>query len=282
MNTKILLPGVVTLAGSEYRKIPGYVSAYAGINSQIALIKSNGEVYFPKPFEWKTTKGTYKYVTLVTDDFVQVKKAVHQLVCKAFHGDPPVDGRRYEPNHKDSDKHNNKPDNLEWMTRSENVQYGFDSGNNQAGLRIDVTNIKTGETVRYSSLSALARIFGLQRYQLRDIIAKHRNIPWNGEYVFVIDDESDKKLNRHQSRPIVFRDYVSNQVTVTSSAQEASDLTGVKVGTIVLRTRELLNNLDREETLHSKFIFRPATLNKDWPKFTKEEALASEKLYHSR
>jgi len=281
MNTNILLPGVVTLAGSEYRKIPGYISAYAGENGEIALIKSNGDVYFPRPFEWKTTKGTYKYVRVVTDDFVQVKKAVHQLVCRAFHGDPPRDGRKYEPNHKDHDKHNNRPDNLEWLTRSQNVQYGFDAGNNQVGLRIEMTNVKTGETVRYNSLNALARILGLQRYQLRDIIAKHRDTPWNDEYVFVIDDESDKKLTRHQSRPIVFRDYVSDTVTVTSSAQEASDMTKVKVGTIVLRTRQLLKG-DVKETLHSRYIFRPATLTKPWPEFTKEEALASEKLYHSR
>ena len=50
---------------------------------------------------------------------------VHVLVCLAFHGLPP--GPNYEANHKDGDKLNPVPSNLEWMTRSENVIHAYDN-----------------------------------------------------------------------------------------------------------------------------------------------------------
>lgn len=45
-------------------------------------------------------------------------KMVHRLVCLAFHGKP--SDKKMVVNHKDSCKENNKPENLEWVTSSEN------------------------------------------------------------------------------------------------------------------------------------------------------------------
>lgn len=44
---------------------------------------------------------------------------VHRIVCVAFHGEPPTD--RHVVDHIDTNRANNRPDNLRWVTRLENV-----------------------------------------------------------------------------------------------------------------------------------------------------------------
>jgi hypothetical protein len=53
---------------------------------------------------------------------------VHRLVAKAFVEKPDID-QYLEVNHKDSDKTNNHYSNLEWVTRSQNIQHSYDQGN---------------------------------------------------------------------------------------------------------------------------------------------------------
>jgi len=51
--------------------------------------------------------------------------SVHVLVCEAFRGLKPP-GR--EVNHRDSNKANNAPGNLEWLTRRENIHHAIAAG----------------------------------------------------------------------------------------------------------------------------------------------------------
>ena len=44
---------------------------------------------------------------------------IHRIVATAFHGDPPTE--EHVVDHKDTNKQNNRPDNLRWITRLENV-----------------------------------------------------------------------------------------------------------------------------------------------------------------
>ena len=52
--------------------------------------------------------------------------AIHRLVAYTWIGNPPKD--KLEINHKDGNKLNNHVSNLEWSSRSQNVQHGYDSG----------------------------------------------------------------------------------------------------------------------------------------------------------
>ena len=56
---------------------------------------------------------------------------VARLVCMAFHGAVEFKkhgGDRITVNHKDGDRLNNKPENLEWLTLKENIRHGFENG----------------------------------------------------------------------------------------------------------------------------------------------------------
>ncbi len=44
---------------------------------------------------------------------------VHRIVATAFHGEPPT--RQHVVDHIDTNRHNNRPENLRWVTRLENV-----------------------------------------------------------------------------------------------------------------------------------------------------------------
>lgn len=58
-------------------------------------------------------------------------KLVHRLVCEAFHGPAPR-GKEYV-NHLDGDKTNNRADNLQWSSCSENNKHAFSIGLNHKG-----------------------------------------------------------------------------------------------------------------------------------------------------
>ena len=59
-------------------------------------------------------------------------KLVHRLVAAAFVPNP----QNLETvNHKDEDKQNNRADNLEWMSRADNVRYGTGSQRKRTPMR---------------------------------------------------------------------------------------------------------------------------------------------------
>jgi len=60
----------------------------------------------------------YPAVTLVTSDGAPVRKRVHRLVCRAYHGPPPDDGALVR--HLDDDRANNHACNLRWGDQLDN------------------------------------------------------------------------------------------------------------------------------------------------------------------
>ncbi len=57
--------------------------------------------------------------------------SVHSLIATAFVAKP-ISDKKLEVNHKDGNKLNNRADNLEWVTRSENNKHAFRTGLNKA------------------------------------------------------------------------------------------------------------------------------------------------------
>ncbi len=102
----------------------------------------------------------YSYVNLCRKGIVKTFR-VHVLVAKHFLPNPNC---LLEVNHKDEDKSNNRVDNLEWCTRTYNVNYGTAQ---QRRVEKQITKSvmqysKNGEYVcTYPSITAASLILGI-------------------------------------------------------------------------------------------------------------------------
>lgn len=101
---------------------------------------------------------------------------VHRLVCAAFNGtsDKPT------VNHKDGNKSNNVPANLEWATYLENQRHADETGlrqirgerNGRAKLSLeDVRSIRERvKSIKYGDQSRIAREYGVTPQMVRHIL----------------------------------------------------------------------------------------------------------------
>lgn len=116
----------------EWRDIPEYEGLYQVSNQgrvrslPRVVIRSNGT---PLSVSGRTLKaapnsGGYLCVGLSKADKQWVPR-VHILVAQTFIGQRPAG---YDINHKNGDKTDNRAENLEYVTRAQNVQHAYDNG----------------------------------------------------------------------------------------------------------------------------------------------------------
>lgn len=112
-----------------WKDIPGYeglyqVSNLGGVKSIKRPDAAGSRLLREKIL--KPTIGTRGYLNVgLRKDNMQKKIEVHRLVAMAFIPNPQ---NLPQVNHKDEDKVNNCVDNLEWCSRSYNVNYGTRNG----------------------------------------------------------------------------------------------------------------------------------------------------------
>jgi HNH endonuclease/NUMOD4 motif len=103
---------------------------------------------------------------------------VHRLILRAFVGDSQLD-----VNHKDGNKLDNRLDNLEYVSGSENMRHAFRTGlqtqvgedNANAKLtELDVTRIRELYQTRVYSQCTLANMFGIGRPHIGRIVNHKR------------------------------------------------------------------------------------------------------------
>ena len=70
------------------------------------------------------SKDGYLKVNLYKDG-IGSSKRVHRLVAEAFIPNP---DNKPDVNHKNGNKHDNRVDNLEWVTKSENMKHAYQTG----------------------------------------------------------------------------------------------------------------------------------------------------------
>ena len=108
----------------EWRDVVGYeglyqVSNLGRVKGVARKVNRNGHMVSVPERLLNQSDNTNGYLRVSLSKGNHVKQAfVHRLVAEAFVDNPK--GCKYIA-HLDSDRHNNKPDNLVWCTQSENI-----------------------------------------------------------------------------------------------------------------------------------------------------------------
>lgn len=104
----------------------------------------------------KSNKNSRGYeVICLRHNNTQVTKRVHRLVADNFYDG---DHEGFDVNHIDGNKTNNNLSNLEFCTRSENLNHAFKTGLKIPSRQIKVRVIETGEV--YDSIRECGRTIG--------------------------------------------------------------------------------------------------------------------------
>ena len=136
-----------------WKDIEGYEGLYQVNNlGRVKRYYKNSKEKILKPF---SNRDGYLNVKLYKEGKSKQSK-VHRLVAQAFILNPED---KPEVNHKDEDKTNNKVENLEWMTRRENINYGTHNekvakslqNHKQTSKPIYGINVKTNEEIEFPS-----------------------------------------------------------------------------------------------------------------------------------
>lgn len=100
----------------KWTPVPGYEICRDGT---ILSHATNWRGYGSRPISWADDGSGYPAVRMTEPNGRRRKFKVHQLVCRAFHGERPT--ASHEVRHLDGNPMNNHADNLAWGTRSENA-----------------------------------------------------------------------------------------------------------------------------------------------------------------
>lgn len=111
------------------------------------IIRKDGKPYTVKPCVLKpqVTKFGYQLIDLKLD--INKKYSIYRLVIETFN--PITNMNKYQVNHIDGNKQNNKLNNLEWCTREENMQHAINTGlfnpSNRCGEKHPLCKLKNND-----------------------------------------------------------------------------------------------------------------------------------------
>lgn len=143
------------------RSIPGFDNRY--------YVSDFGRVFsafYKRELSTECNRSGYKRVWLRVDGEYK-RKSVHRLVALAFIGEPPLG---HVVNHKDGNRTNNRLENLEYITVSENVIHGRLLRNGNLGVKLTPEKVDEIRSLRGAvTLRELAKRYGVS-FQMISLI----------------------------------------------------------------------------------------------------------------
>lgn len=154
------------------------VSNLGRIKSLISIRNGlNKEAFSSKILKQFKSKCGYNRVCLVDADGKRNYMSVHRIVMMTFRGE---NTEKVQVNHINGIKDDNRLENLEWVTQSENMLHAYALGLEKPcdnGLKKSIQVIKCGKIVGcYESIRSMCRELNLDRRSVRrTILGKYKN-----------------------------------------------------------------------------------------------------------
>lgn len=129
--------------------VPGFENLY--------LAGDDGFIYNARTFHrlhGGIGNGGYLGTTLCDGLYRRRQASIHTFVCSAFHGD--ADGR--EVNHKNGIKTDNRPCNLEWVSRRDNLLHAADHDLKPTGERSHLAKLTEAKVYQIRALLAAGEL----------------------------------------------------------------------------------------------------------------------------
>ena len=187
----------------------------------------------------------------------------HRIVARTFIGRPArhvsVPFEELEVNHVNGIRHDNAIENLEWVSRVENVHHAHLSGFHEPDRPVVAFNPKTEKVLWFHSLKACAEAFRIHRATLYKHLKKGLGgtkqkdgffFKYDDDTQFVIEDphEAGSLGSGVEHLTVLVKDRVSKKTFIVSNLKQAAELTGIKYGRLYrsLKKTEMFLDTDYE------------------------------------
>lgn len=182
--SSLLIKGYATRKKAKeiWKPIPGYEGLYEA--SSLGRIRSApGKTTSSAKFEkrvWKTrimkfkcatnSHGRNDYRITLWKDGKCKDHLVSRLVAYTWHGIP--DGKM-TVNHINGNYHDNRPENLEWISLAENIKYGFENGQFDSFMKKTTLISEEGKSLDFRSQSQASLYLGHHAGYISDRLRKN-------------------------------------------------------------------------------------------------------------
>lgn len=143
----------------KWRPIPDFPAYEASSLGDIRRIKASAGAVVGRVLKpYAHPKLEYLYVLLYDSNGFPKNRGVHTLVLSAFKGKRPIGD--YQSAHTDGNRKNNKPSNLRWATRKENMSDRNLHGRTRRGTKHPAAKLTEKDVIQIRRFYALCSDIG--------------------------------------------------------------------------------------------------------------------------
>lgn len=211
--------------------IPGFSKYYIGSDQKIYNKQFNNML------TGSLTDMGYVSMTLINDEGVSKTHGEHYFIAITLIPKPDL-----VINHKDSNKANNHPSNLEWCTNSENRFHAFKQGAIQTNQFVQVKDNVKNEILFFNSIHQCSKYFKLDRTTIKGRILKGAEKVYPGGFQFrspaskepfpEVKDIERALLEYGTYKPVLVKNLETGEISRFDRLIEAGSFVGVKPSTL--------------------------------------------------